>query len=113
MNQVREEIKKLGSEAFSEAYAPLFNQYPEVESVSWTQYTPYFNDGDSCTFSVRELRINGEEEWDANESMEALFKIFKEVHNQDNEIFLQCFGDHVEVTITRDGNVDVSEYSHD
>ncbi|WP_074344742.1 hypothetical protein [Mycobacteroides abscessus] len=30
--------------------------FPEVVSVRWTQYTPYFNDGDACTFSVHEAR---------------------------------------------------------
>lgn len=31
----------------------LFDKY-QVEKVFWVQYTPYFNDGDSCEFSVRE-----------------------------------------------------------
>lgn len=30
---------------------PLFD-YPGVENIYWTQYTPYFNDGDPCTFGV-------------------------------------------------------------
>lgn len=29
----------------------LFNEYPEVDNVSFTAYTPYFNDGDECTYS--------------------------------------------------------------
>ena len=33
----------------------LFKICPEIDSVFWTQYTPYFNDGDSCYFSVGEL----------------------------------------------------------
>lgn len=28
---------------------------PEVTGVHWTQYTPYFNDGDSCEFGVNEM----------------------------------------------------------
>jgi hypothetical protein len=35
----------------------LFEVCPEIESVHWTQYTPYFNDGDSCHFSVHELHF--------------------------------------------------------
>ena len=27
---------------------------PEIDSVFWVQYTPYFNDGDTCYFSVYE-----------------------------------------------------------
>lgn len=26
--------------------------FPEVEALRWYQYTPYFNDGDPCVFSV-------------------------------------------------------------
>lgn len=37
---------------------------PGIDSVSWTQYTPYFNDGDTCVFRVNcdidYLYINGE-----------------------------------------------------
>lgn len=29
----------------------------EVDSVRWEQYTPYFNDGDPCYFSVGEVRV--------------------------------------------------------
>lgn len=32
---------------------PLLN-HPNVEAVRWEQYTPYFNDGDVCEFSVGE-----------------------------------------------------------
>lgn len=42
----------------------IFNAYPEVDNFGWIQYTPYFNDGDECTFGVNAdidygLRING------------------------------------------------------
>lgn len=40
------------------AAANLFEACPEIESVYWTQYTPYFNDGDSCEFSVHESHFN-------------------------------------------------------
>lgn len=31
--------------------------YPFVESVSWSQYTPYFNDGATCEFGVNEATV--------------------------------------------------------
>lgn len=31
--------------------------FPEVEAVRWEQYTPYFNDGDVCTFSANDVSI--------------------------------------------------------
>jgi hypothetical protein len=38
----------------------FFDACPEIESIFWTQYTPYFNDGDSCEFSVHELHYTVE-----------------------------------------------------
>lgn len=38
---------------FKQQAKGLFEQFPTLEAFSWTQYTPYFNDGDSCEFSVR------------------------------------------------------------
>jgi hypothetical protein len=32
-------------------FAGLF-QFPQLKSIVWEQYTPYFNDGDVCEFSV-------------------------------------------------------------
>ena len=29
-----------------------------VKSMRWEQYTPYFNDGDPCTFRVGEIRLS-------------------------------------------------------
>lgn len=37
--------------ALTEGLAPIFEQYPFFGGISWTQYTPYFNDGDTCVFS--------------------------------------------------------------
>lgn len=30
---------------------------PTIGAVQWTQYTPYFNDGDPCTFSAYEVYV--------------------------------------------------------
>jgi hypothetical protein len=41
-----------------EEITPLFQtvlDQPEVLRFGWTQYTPYFNDGDPCIFGVNEL----------------------------------------------------------
>lgn len=54
-----EELKKNmtgESKKFIEnAAKSLFEQYPFLHSIYWTQYTPYFNDGDTCEFSVHEI----------------------------------------------------------
>lgn len=38
----------------------FFDACPEITSIFWTQYTPYFNDGESCEFSVHELHYTVE-----------------------------------------------------
>lgn len=41
----------------------IFDKY-QVENVFWTQYTPYFNDGEACEFTVHDMYciIIGDEE---------------------------------------------------
>lgn len=52
INTSRSEIRRLESIDFEEQAQELFARIPEIEEFSWTQYTPYFNDGDECVFSV-------------------------------------------------------------
>jgi hypothetical protein len=42
--------------------AQFFKDFPEILSVYWTQYTPYFMDGDACEFGVNDVffTIDGE-----------------------------------------------------
>ena len=35
-------------------FKSFFDSYPDVKTIHWTQYAPYFNDGDECVFSVNE-----------------------------------------------------------
>ena len=62
MNSVNKEIEALkkshieaSKQVFHKAISAFFQKYPEVEALRWNQYTPYFNDGDTCEFSVHEL----------------------------------------------------------
>ena len=61
LQQMAEKIKKLNeelkgqfSEALKEGANELFSKYPDLESFSWRQFTPYFNDGDPCEFDIYE-----------------------------------------------------------
>ncbi len=42
-------------DAFRAACQELFEEFPDLESFSWAQYSPYFNDGNPCVFRVRDL----------------------------------------------------------
>lgn len=48
---MREEQKKVAQTAFHDGAKTLFERYGDiVAEISWTQYTPYFNDGEPCVF---------------------------------------------------------------
>jgi len=51
-------LQQEGKAAVKDAFKDLFDKYPEIRSVVWAQYTPYFNDGDACTFGVNEFDVN-------------------------------------------------------
>ncbi len=39
----------------AKAFVDFFDQNPLIKVIGWAQYTPYFNDGDACVFSVGEV----------------------------------------------------------
>jgi len=48
---VEKEMANVAKAAFKEMSAEVFKANPALISFSWSQYTPYWNDGDTCTFS--------------------------------------------------------------
>jgi hypothetical protein len=130
---LNEQIAALQKEA-AEMIKPMLSEFikanPQVEQVYWTQYTPYFNDGDPCVFRVNEpyfVFIGDDEEYDAwsiskseyapaqetcsAETAAACSALAKELASLDGPLET-LFGDHVKVIVTA-GGVDVDEYSHD
>jgi hypothetical protein len=113
--ELKGQIKTESEAWFKEQSAALFAKYPTMLNFSWTQYTPYFNDGDACTFSVHNYpEINGEDSY--GETTAELRPAFKEVEaligGIDEPTMEAMFGDHVKIVCQRDG-VQVNEYSHD
>lgn len=138
--QYEEKLENEGEAAVKELFKEFFEANPRVESVKWTQYTPYFNDGDTCTFGVNEMYLGlnagpGEDDEDAEEQddddyedddgmsawslsrsenpeMKALGEALKGLHVIPDDVMESVFGDHVRIIATRNG-FDVEEYSHD
>jgi len=121
MDALRERRKQIGASMIQEGLREVFDTYPEVQSISWAQYTPYFNDGDECKFGVRN------DEPDINEicgyeipytpetkhlvpAQELARSILQQIIEED---YKEMFGDHVRVTIKRDGEALIEEYDHD
>jgi hypothetical protein len=54
LENMRKELRIVGESATKDALKDFFDSYPQVEAVRWLQYTPFFNDGDTCEFNVHE-----------------------------------------------------------
>lgn len=48
----RKQMEETAKNLFNEISKELFDANPELISFGWNQYTPYFNDGNLCTFRV-------------------------------------------------------------
>lgn len=137
MEDLKQEMKIAGGDYFKMATLAVFEEYPELESFAWTQYTPYFMDGDVCEFGVNpdyiDAVINGTEvevskcygEWNALEkrydpkpeeeytTAEKLGDVLPGLVSSVNEdVMKDLFGDHAKVTVNREGII-VEEYEHD
>jgi hypothetical protein len=59
--KARNEFRAKMKYAFSDIFDEFFEKYPKIKIVKWNQYTPYFNDGDPCTFRVDEIFATNED----------------------------------------------------
>ena len=132
----KKELARQLQQDFGKVTAELFARYPLLGSFQWRQYTPYFNDGDTCEFGVRndeiDITYNGidfdyvgqysftsykGETQDTEEARQPLFKeCYEAIHGLlksiPDELYKEGFGDHVRVTVTANG-VDVDDYDHE
>jgi len=53
--ELKRAMEKDGQKLITELFQKAFDEIPSLQSIEWTQYTPYFNDGDACVFGVNEL----------------------------------------------------------
>jgi hypothetical protein len=80
-----EELRK----EFPTMFKELFEKNPRIESIGWTQYTPYFNDGDECTFSVHtdNLNINGENEEEHDSLNEHAYETITQENIEEHKLY--------------------------
>lgn len=127
----RKQFEAATSTLLKTALVEVFKKFKTLESISWTQYTPYFNDGDACTFSVNEVSVAlvGDQEsrslWDMNYAVKYESKVFEDgllealsalsnilTSDAFEPILKDLYGDHTEVTVTKT-EIRINEYSHD
>lgn len=138
---MRREMQKELQESFNGFVREFFENNPDIKSIVWTQYTPYFNDGEPCVFNVNDPTYSnsidgedvtpwgeylGEEEgiwahqgtWGVDKTnqahlIEAMENFSKVICSTAMEdVMIAMFGDHVKVVCTPDG-FDVIDYDHD
>ena len=123
IKKMREELSNEFKAQFKEISQEIFAKYPDIIKFGWTQYTPYFNDGDACVFSYYGMSVCNDSEtadddlydwedmWTAGKKYPELAE-FEKVLSASTDILLAMFGDHVMITVTPQG-IDVDEYEHD
>lgn len=51
---LRKKFQETAQELFKETTNEFFEANPGVNAIVWTQYSPFFNDGDECVFRVND-----------------------------------------------------------
>lgn len=125
-DKAREEAKQILAPGLQQ----FMKEHPEVKAIGWTQYTPYFNDGEPCEFGVGQIYASIADEranslygdgWVelygnpaegfSGVTWFALKELNKTLSGAEDEL-LAAFGDHVKVVVTQEG-VEVEEFDHD
>lgn len=89
-----------------------------ITAVQWEQYTPYFNDGSQCYFSIYEpsLIVDNEKvySYSIGRMYESILTNVEDIILSDDltNIMLFLFGDHVQVTVYKDSYT-INEYDHE
>lgn len=134
------ELNTKSQNVLKQAFVDFFKVCPDIVALGWTQYTPYFNDGDECTFRInsftfsknKELILNVENITHYNLDDEDGFNVSSYRHhpeecteeeyqaclaieglaNQLEDICKSVFGDHSSIVVTPTDMI-INEYSHD
>jgi len=127
LRQKRDDLTNQIKEAFLKACQEFFDGNPNVHII-WTQYAPYFNDGDPCYFSVHEpdIYVLGEDEdigecdyeWghDDSEKLEgdakAQVRELVAFIQGEQDLMERMYGDGFKVVLGK-GGANVTAYDHD
>lgn len=121
MREIKEQKHKLESllkDNLLNMYKCVFDEHPEIFSFAFTGYTPYFNDGDPCYYSINEIHAINNNDFDGfadsfrniNSFLDMIYDIHNEFKSQ-----IQKYGEG-EYVVSYDGNtvsIKVEDYDHD
>lgn len=134
-----QKISKLGKKAAKELLELFFDKNPDINAIRWSQYTPYYSDGDTCEFGIWDILVSFDatpkdegvyhEMHDYGEhpltesgknkeyiaSLKKKVERFREKMEEISKIFQHAFGDHIQVTVFNDGKLTLSidSYEHE
>jgi hypothetical protein len=127
--EYQKRVKEEGEAALKDHFKKFFAETPGLVAVRWRQYTPYFNDGDPCEFSIHgvygKVGTTKEDSGDYDDGFESDYSL-KKTHPAEakalgeleallsgmEDVLQAVLGDHSMITITPD-NVEIVEYEHD
>ena len=120
-NEAKQKLMEEVQTQFAIVVGSLMRKSAHLNTYSIQAYTPYFNDGDTCEYSVNTWgEVNEDEEGDENrgdgwgsEDDAIVQEIRKFLSIIDKEIFKGVYGDHVKIVFHRDGTSVTSEYEHE
>lgn len=70
---LKKQLQEDGQAALKEAFDDFFSKHPEATSIVWTQYTPYFNDGDTCYFGIHDWELKVDPDFMADDTKETWY----------------------------------------
>lgn len=120
-------ISSFGKTALKELFDKWFEEQPDLYGIGWTQYTPYFNDGEECVFSLSCIGFFfTKEEFESEEDSIYEFDTYsiedpgrkkkcEAIESELSEledVLRSVFGDHMKIMVNRD-EITSEEYSHD
>lgn len=111
--------KGLADKLINGMFQEIFDKDENIKSIGWSQYTAWFNDGEECEFGApHNVFINDIDEWDddkdENVDYDEIYNLVEDtVGVIDGDLLRFSFGDHIKVTINRDGSYETEEWEHD
>lgn len=111
-SKVKELTASLKESFFETLFKDIFEKHPTLDSFAWTQYSPYFNDGEPCIFRVHGINeINEEYTYNSKYSFKEELEIRHESVPKD--YYERMFGDGYKITVRSNGTIDIEDYDHD
>lgn len=123
-NSKKQALEETVRNAMPTMFKDIFDANPTLMSFTWSQYTPYWCDGDTCEFGCNDIHeytvqfADGTQEtvdaYDGKQTLsEAIDKAQALIHKIPDNILQDAIGDHIQVTIHRSGKMDIQDYEHD